>query len=501
MRLVSDRVTEIYVERSRLCRRLSPTAFHMIKARCVSAADARTIARGFLAVPSTATKRKALSSLCSATSAHWKPSCNLPSFPATAIWRRRFAHTYQPLVSPAAAFRPESTEVASGGGSVTIRWSHPDRPELEASSFHAGWLRHNCHCEACREPSSGQIRAPPCTLLPQYTVTRAELLRGEDLLSLSWGEEEGHRGVVPCGVLRDFSYDPPLVRFDLRPPPLKHSAPELDYSAVANSHRGLHRWLSLLAERGLVVLRGVPVDLSTLEKVASLIAVPQHLIYGKTCDVYEMENPINAAYSNIELPLHEDLMYYESPPGLQLLHCIKFDSCVTGGESRFLDAFHATYGFRAAFPKHFSTLSTTPATFQKVHYERDYPVHMMYQRPHIQVNHRGEVIGVHWSPPFEGPLRVHPNLVEPYYQAYHKFAQWLQESEDVIEFCMRPGDLISFNNRRVLHSRREFQLNGGQRHLRCAYVNIDEFKSKYTYLSQVLGEVAIPYHVGNSDLQ
>ena len=472
----------------------------MVKARSVSAVAAGAIALGFHAAPSTAVKRRALRSFCGAASAHWKP-CIFPLFP-TALWRIRRTHTYQPLVSPAAAFRPKSAEVASGGGSVTIRWSHPDRPELEASSsFHAGWLRRNCRCEACREPSSGQIRTPPWTLLPQYTVTRAELLRGEDLLSLSWGEEERHRGVVPCGVLRDFSYDPPLVRFDLRPPPLKPPAPELDYSAVANSRKGVHRWLSLLAERGLVVLRGVPVDPGSVEKVASLVAVPQHLIYGKTFDVYAMEKAINAAYSNIELPLHGDLLYYESPPGLQLLHCIKFDSCVTGGESRFLDAFHATYGFRAAFPKHFSTLATTPATFQKVHYERDHPVHMIYQRPHIQVNHRGEVIAVHWSPPFEGPLRVHPNLVEPYYQAYHKFAQWLQESEDVIELCMQPGDLLSFNNRRVLHARREFQLNGGQRHLQGAYVNIDEFKSKYTYLSQVLGEVAIPYHVGNSDLQ
>lgn len=411
-------------------------------------------------------------------------------------------HTYQPLVTAAAAFRPESAEVAPDGGSVTICWSHLDRPQLEASSsYHAGWLRHNCHCEACRESSSGQIVALPWTLLPKYTVTRAEILQEEDVLSLAWEEEEGHSGVVPCGVLRDSSYNPPLVRFDLRPPPLTTPVPELSYSDVVASPRGVHQWLSLLAERGLVVLRDVPLELGTVERVASLIAVPQDLIYGKTFDVISVESPINAAYSNIELTFHGDLLYYESPPGLQLLHCVRFDSCVTGGESGFLDVFHAAYGFRAAFPKHFSTLTTTPATFQKVHYDRDRPVHMVYQRPHIQVNHRGEVIAVHWSPPFEGPLRVHPDLVEPYYQAYHRFAKWLQDSEDVIELRSQPGDLLSFNNRRVLHARRGFQLNGGQRHLQGAYVSIDEFKSEYMHLSQKFGEVSIPYHVGNSDLQ
>lgn len=422
--------------------------------------------------------------------------------PSLALWRRRSAHTYRPRFNPAAAFRPDSTEVAPDGRSVTILWSHLDRPQLEASSsYHAGWLRHNCHCEACREPSSGQITTPPSALLPQYTVTRAELLQGEDLLSLAWEEEEGHRGMVPCGVLRDSSYNPPLVRFDLRPPPLTPPVQELNYSDVVASRKGVHQWLSLLAERGLVVLHGVPVDLGTVEKVAALIAAPQDLIYGKVFDVRAVESPINAAYSNVELPFHGDLLYYESPPGIQLLHCVRFDHCVTGGESRFLDAFHAVSGFRAAFPKHFSTLTTTPATFQKLHYDRDRPVHMVYQRPHIQVNCRGEVVAVHWSPPFEGPLRVHPDMVEPYYRAYHQFAQWLQESEDVLELSLQPGDLVSFNNRRVLHARRGFQLNGGERYLQGTYVNIDEFKSEYMYLSQRFGEVAIPYHVGNADLQ
>ena len=36
-----------------------------------------------------------------------------------------------------------------------------------------------------------------------------------------------------------------------------------------------------------------------------------------------VDNPINLAYSTDELAIHMDLVYYESPPGLQLLHCIR----------------------------------------------------------------------------------------------------------------------------------------------------------------------------------
>lgn len=178
-----------------------------------------------------------------------------------------------------------------------------------------------------------------------------------------------------------------------------------------------------------------------------------------------------------------DLVYYESPPGLQLLHCTRFDEEVQGGASTFLDCFemaevrreaspapactlaqthtHASpchQLFRQRQPKHFETLCRVPATLQKIHTKRAVPVHIVYQRPHIDVNSRGEVfkahlerlsalvpqancivplslaplppiqiVALHWSPPFEGPLRVPEEDVEPYYDAYVAFCNLMRE--------------------------------------------------------------------------
>ena len=44
----------------------------------------------------------------------------------------------------------------------------------------------------------------------------------------------------------------------------------------------------------------------------------------QTFDVMVSEKPINLAYGGGSLPLHMDLLMYESPPGIQMLHCIKF---------------------------------------------------------------------------------------------------------------------------------------------------------------------------------
>ena len=50
----------------------------------------------------------------------------------------------------------------------------------------------------------------------------------------------------------------------------------------------------------------------------------QNTIYGAVSEVVVKENPENIAFTGNRLPLHQDLVYYESPPGIQLLHCLRY---------------------------------------------------------------------------------------------------------------------------------------------------------------------------------
>lgn len=53
---------------------------------------------------------------------------------------------------------------------------------------------------------------------------------------------------------------------------------------------------------------------------------------------------------------------------------------------------------RSCKPRSFATLCELPNTFQKVHYKRDKPVHIVYQRHHIVVNHLQQVRSCVLSP-------------------------------------------------------------------------------------------------------
>jgi len=210
--------------------------------------------------------------------------------------------------------------------------------------------------------------------------------------------------------------------------------------------------------------------------------------------------PKNLAYSSEAIPFHLDLSYYESPPGIQFLHCRTFEA--EGGDSTLMDAHAQAELFRARHPEAFEALSRIPATFQKQRKEGDAlqqaaAASMEYRRPHIDVNKRGEILRVFWSPPFMGPLRVPAQDVEPYYKAIRAFETFIEEDvgQLKISFRLEPGTAITFNQRRMWHGREAF--SGGLRHLEGTYLNIDDFKSKVQWLNGVIGGNQTSWRAGN----
>jgi alpha-ketoglutarate-dependent taurine dioxygenase len=73
---------------------------------------------------------------------------------------------------------------------------------------------------------------------------------------------------------------------------------------------------------------------NSVSTVAERISYVRPTMYGTTWDVLAVPNPINVAYTDIRLELHQDLLYYEAPPGLQFLHCLHAKA--QGGENFFV---------------------------------------------------------------------------------------------------------------------------------------------------------------------
>jgi len=176
-----------------------------------------------------------------------------------------------------------------------------------------------------------------------------------------------------------------------------------------------------------------------------------------------------------------DLMYYASPPGLQFLHCLR--NTVEGGSSIFVDSFRAATLLRLQSQHSFQTLTTFPVSF---HYLNDNR-HYYYSRPTIVVDstdpHGLAIDHVNYAPPFQAPFDQSTNGKDRanwrrFATAFREFAQITEREDMRFEETLKEGECVVFANRRVLHARRAFKTDKGERWLKGAYVDWDDFQSK-----------------------
>lgn len=329
-----------------------------------------------------------------------------------------------------ASNKPENVHVDDTAKQVLIQWEHG--AEGEVAAYDSEWLRKFAHEEAVFEEKRRELRA------------QKDYLQGD----------------------KEDIYQP--------------------FGDILTSEDELYSWLSCINEKGLCVLRNVPQEEGAVLRVSGLVGPPSHTIYGDTFSVKVDPDPINIAFSDAPLEFHMDLAYFESPPGLQFLHAIQFDEAIIGGLSTFIDAHAVAEELKERDAESFEVLRRVPATFVKDHIDRAEPVQLFYQRPHINTTYDGEVNAVFWAPPFEGPLHIPFGDVEAYYRAYGVFRDLLNSEEMKEkyghEFRLKPGDLVTFNNRRMLHGRTAFTSANGTRHLQGTYVDIDRFLNKLRVL-------------------
>ncbi|KAG7393258.1 hypothetical protein PHYPSEUDO_011263 [Phytophthora pseudosyringae] len=374
---------------------------------------------------------------------------------------------------------------------ITLRWQDGKR-----SKFHLLHLRTWCPCPECSHPT-GQ-RVVNCAEIAQdeldiEKVFGTQCFKG-DTLNIVWNDL--HESSFSCKWLIENSYsdwalDQHAHAMATTPLALDAPVPSTEYARMmdTNDDEGLYEALRQVVENGFTVIRNTPTVQGAVKTLAERIAPISHSFqYGDVFDVLAEPKPVNIAYTTVYLKSHVDLAYYESPPGFQFLHALRFDESVKGGESTFVDVFAVADEFRRLHPEHFATFSRVPATFKKHHLTREKATVMEYQRPHIQLNHRDEVVAVHWSPPFEGPLRVPFDDVMPYYDAYRVFHELVEGGKHRYEFRLQQGDAVIFNQRRVLHGRKQFTpCSDGVRHLQGTYINIDDALCRYNVLRTRFG--------------
>jgi gamma-butyrobetaine dioxygenase len=256
---------------------------------------------------------------------------------------------------------------------------------------------------------------------------------------------------------------------------------EIDYDEIINSEDGLVKWLELLHYTGISIVKNAPVEKNSAFKVLNRISHTRETFFKTPFEVINIPKPNNSAYTAHALRNHMDLPWFENPPGYQFLHCLI--NSAKGGNSSAVDAFAVADYLRKNEEKIFDILVNTPLKFRDKDYTQE-AVRSFYGSA-ISLTKDGDYNDIRYSIATLDSLDCHPDKMDSVYKALHRFGNLLHDAKFQINFRLEPGDIFSFNNRRLLHGRTEFDPNSGHRHLQGYYMDRDEIIGRLNYLKKI----------------
>ena len=154
-------------------------------------------------------------------------------------------------------------------------------------------------------------------------------------------------------------------------------------------------------------------------------------------------------------------------------------SDVAGGETALADGFRAVEALSEAEPEHLATLARTPIRFAY----RDAAAELQADVPVIELEPDGSPRAIHVNNRSKGIPAGTPGRVAAWYEAYFELLRLIESPDAQIAFRLEPGDVVVFDNLRVLHGRTGFSGEGARR-LQGCYADRDGLLSTLAVLER-----------------
>jgi gamma-butyrobetaine dioxygenase len=102
----------------------------------------------------------------------------------------------------------------------------------------------------------------------------------------------------------------------------------------------------------------------------------------------------------------------------------------------------------------------------------------------IETDRNGNLQRIRFNNWLRGATLFPEPMIESMYAAMGKFWRMLRDPKYQLHVRLRPGELITYNNHRVLHGRAPFDANSGERHLQGCYINMEDLDSTLRLLDR-----------------
>uniref|UniRef100_A0A8D0GFW6 gamma-butyrobetaine dioxygenase n=1 Tax=Sphenodon punctatus TaxID=8508 RepID=A0A8D0GFW6_SPHPU len=376
----------------------------------------------------------------------------------------------------------QKVEVLDANHFVRVHW------EVGGESLYPSvWLRDNCQCPNCFLQSAKARKLPLEDLDVNIGVKDVTLIGGKKV-QITWPDEHTSEFEADWLNKRCFSEQARAkMQEELFLPERLYwgsdlQLPTMPFEEVLCSDESAYKWMSTLKKVGIVVLTGAATRQGELVKLGKRIGFLRLTFYGPTWQVQDKVDANNVAYTSGKLSFHTDYPVLQHPPGLQFLHCIKQTS--TGGESEVVDGFHVANKLKEQNLQAFQILSSTLVDFTDIGVDFcDFSMQCKQRILDI-----GQVIRINYNNATRDTVFDIPvEKVQPFYASLKNFVYLLNSPEHTFTYKMKPGDIVTFDNWRLLHGRQSYQ-SGREisRHLEGAYADWDVGMSRLRILKNTV---------------
>ncbi|MCS5591472.1 MAG: TauD/TfdA family dioxygenase [Gammaproteobacteria bacterium] len=352
--------------------------------------------------------------------------------------------------------------------SLKVQWNNGT-----TSDYLWHWLRDHSESPDDLHPNSLQRQVDTLSSSFNNTVDNVYLDDTGEQIHIKWndqGQSNLSSALLESMALPTRPQPQPLEPVEIwhRPEDIKH-VPKMTYDSLMDDDEGVKKWLNHIQRVGFVLVCGSPASAQATQEMMEKISYIRNSVFGEF-SVWDNKtsNPVDTAYTSLEIEPHTDGTYTHDAPGLQTLHCLQREAI--GGDNQFIDGLAIAQEMQQEHPQSFKTLCSVQIPGRYIGAN----THLQTHRPVFRTNDSGQVLQVSFNNHDRAPFRLADDEMERFYEAYGIFYRLAHQQQRQFQYCLNPGTILTFDNWRLLHGRAALT---GYRQLCGGYHNREDFES------------------------
>ncbi|WP_181178499.1 TauD/TfdA family dioxygenase [Mesorhizobium sp. B4-1-3] len=344
------------------------------------------------------------------------------------------------------------------------------------------WLRLACECEICGDTASGKRWLTPAEIPADVQAISIEISSGATM-DVVW--QDGHVSRFAAGFLAAHAgqaagLGAPRFRPDLWNSDLATRLRRFAFDAVVENDEALFQSLRALSDHGIAMLTGVPAEPEATLRVAGRYGPVRETSYGKVFDLISRPDArVAGETARAQIP-HNDEPFRYSPPGFIFFHAIR-TGAGSGGTSLMVDGFQVAEQTRRNRPELFDLLTRHGVTFHREHAGE---VFFSAEAHVISLDASGAVTGIRYNDRCLAPQTGSTDEIDGLIEALAELTRLICDPANQFQHQLQPGEVLVFDNQRVLHGRTEFDPTLAVRHLRSCNLDRDGVHSAFRTLAR-----------------